>query len=159
VTWDRSWVLRIVVLFISMIAVIIIFIGVIGGMVRSSWLSSAASTVDCVVGCVSWGCEALTGGSPIKVFAVGSEFAVIGIFIDIVGGFIWGSSLTSSMRSVVNCVSDGARRVEAMIVGSPTLFFAVVEVFAVVSIVISGVGKSSSVSSLGQPRQRCPQCR
>jgi len=140
VTWDRSGLQSVVVLFISMVAGIIIFIGIIGGMVRSSLASSAASTVDCIVGCVSWGWEAMTGGSPIDVFAVGSEFAVIGIFIDIVGGFIWGSSLTSSMRSVVNCVSDGARRVEAMAGRLRVIVFPVVSVCRVVGNVVFIIG-------------------
>ncbi len=109
-------ILNVVVSLISVVSGVSIFICVVGvgGMVGSSLASSAASAVDCVVCCVSWGWEAMTGGLPIVVFAIFSEFAVIGVFMDIVGGSIWGSSLTSSVASVVNCDIDGARGLEAM---------------------------------------------
>ena len=115
-TWARSGWQIVVVSFIATFSGVSIFIGVVvfSGIVRSSSASSAASAVDCVMGCVSWGWEAMTGGLPIVVFAIFSEFAVIGVFMDIVGGSIWGSSLTSSVASVVNCDIDGARGLEAM---------------------------------------------
>jgi len=66
----------------------------------------------------------MTWGLPIGIFSVVLEFAVVGLFIDIiVSGFIWGLSLTlSTTMSVVDCISDGARRVEAMAGGSRIIF-------------------------------------
>jgi len=66
----------------------------------------------------------MTWGLPIGIFSVVLEFAVVGLFIDIiVSGFFWGLSLTlSTTMSVVDCISDGARRVEAMAGGSRIIF-------------------------------------
>jgi len=88
----------------------------------------------------------VSGGLPIGIFSVISEFVVIGIFFDFIGGFIWESSSMSSTTLLVGCVKDGAGSVEAMAGGSRIIVFLVVSVFRVVNIVVF-ITLSSSLSS------------
>ncbi len=120
---------------VSGVSICIVVI-VVGGILGSSSASSAASAVDCFVGCVSWGWEAMAGGLPIDVFAIFSEFAFIGIFMGIVGGSIWGSSLSLCVASVVNCDIGGARRVEVMSGRLKIVVLPVVSVCTIIGIVV-----------------------
>jgi len=107
-----SGVQSVVVAVISVVSVSGVFIGiVIGGIVigSSRKLSSAMLAVDCVRGCVSWGVRVMAGVSPISIFAVILEIAVI---IIVIGSIIVGSSsrkLSSklSATSAVWCISGG----------------------------------------------------
>ncbi len=115
-TWARSGWQIVVVSFIATFSGVSIFIGVVvfSGIVRSSSASSAASAVDCVVGCVSWGWEAMTGGSRSGVFTSVSEFAVIGIFI----GFVGGSIIVVVVVVIARKLSSAASALSVVVCGS-----------------------------------------
>jgi len=110
--------------------------------------------VDCGSGGELLGVEAV---ALIRSRVKRAVIAVIGVIVVgsivvrniVVGIVIVKSSLAAPAASSVDCVGGcDLGKVEALVVGSPTLFFAVVEVFAVVGVVISGVGKSSSTSAV-----------
>jgi len=107
-----SGVQSVVVAVILVVSVGGIFIGVIVGSVvvgSSRKSSSTMSAVDCVKGCVSWGVRVMGGVSPISVFAVVSEIAVVVI---VIGSVVVGSgsrklSSKSSATLAVRCISGG----------------------------------------------------
>jgi len=90
VACDWSGLQCVMVAFVSVFSVvgIIRVIVVVSSVGRLSAMLSTLLEVDCVMGCVSGWVGAMAGGSPPSGFSVVSEFMIIIIVVDSVGGSI-----------------------------------------------------------------------